>query len=158
MTAKQKRFVEEYLVDLNMTQAAIRAGYSPKTAKVIAHEIMEKADIADAIAKAQAKQSKRTGITADRVLREYAKIAFANLSDIVDTKTGTVLPTASKDDLSCIQSVKVKDTDIGTEREVRLYDKQKALDALAKHLGIAKEKIELDISPVVLAGYDDIPD
>ena len=68
LSTKQRRFVEEYLVDLNGTQAAIRAGYSPRTARQIASENLSKPDIADAIAEAQAARSQRTQITADRVL------------------------------------------------------------------------------------------
>ena len=68
MTDKQQRFVEEYLVDLNATQAAIRAGYSEKTARKIGHENVTKPDIQAAIAKARGKQTERTNITADMVL------------------------------------------------------------------------------------------
>jgi len=76
MTPKQERFVEEYLVDLNATQAAIRAGYSEQTARVIGHENLTKPDIQKAITAAREKQQRRVEITADRVLEEYAKIAF----------------------------------------------------------------------------------
>ena len=77
MTKKQKRFVEEYLIDLNATQAAIRAGYSPATAKEIGCENLTKPNISEAIAKAMAERSRRTGVNQDRVLQELAKIAFA---------------------------------------------------------------------------------
>lgn len=76
LTAKQARFVEEYLVDLNATQAAIRAGYSESTARAIGYENLTKPDIQKAITAAREKQQQRTEITADRVLAEYAKIAF----------------------------------------------------------------------------------
>ena len=68
MTEKQQRFVEEYLVDLNATQAAIRAGYSEKTAHAIGHENLSKPEILAAIAEARGKQTERTNITADMVL------------------------------------------------------------------------------------------
>lgn len=70
MTKKQKRFVEEYLIDLNATQAAIRAGYSPATAKEIGCENLTKPNISEAIAKAMAERSRRTGVNQDRVLQE----------------------------------------------------------------------------------------
>ena len=76
LTPKQARFVEEYLVDLNATQAAIRAGYSEQTARSIGYENLTKPDIQQAIDEARGKQQQRTEITADRVLEEYAKIAF----------------------------------------------------------------------------------
>ena len=76
MTKKQKRFVEEYLIDLNATQAAIRAGYSPKTANEQGARLLANVSISHAVAKAEAERSKRTGINADRVVKELARIAF----------------------------------------------------------------------------------
>ena len=80
LTAKQQRFVEEYLVDLNATQAAIRAGYSPETARSIGSENLSKPDIADAIAEGRAKLSEKCEVTAERVIRELALIGFAHFS------------------------------------------------------------------------------
>ena len=74
MTKKQKRFVEEYLIDLNATQAAIRAGYSPDTAGSIGNENLKKPEICACVEKAMAERSKRTGVCADRVVQELAKI------------------------------------------------------------------------------------
>ncbi len=76
MTAKQKQFCEEYLIDLNATQAAIRAGYSPDTAKSVGSENLTKPDLRRRIDAEIAERSKRTGVNADRVVRELAKIAF----------------------------------------------------------------------------------
>ena len=76
MTPKQERFVEEYLVDLNATQAAIRAGYSKSTSYSIGQRLLKNVDIQKAITAAREKQQRRVEITADRVLEEYAKIAF----------------------------------------------------------------------------------
>lgn len=143
MTKKQKRFIEEYLIDLNATQAAIRAGYSPKTAKDIGCENLAKPNISDAIDKAMAERSRRTGINQDRILLELARIGFAKITDVVDPDTGKILPDASDDDLACIQSIKIKPNEFGTEREVKLYDKKSALVDLGKHLGLFKDKVEL---------------
>ena len=90
MTKKQKRFVEEYLIDLNATQAAIRAGYSPDTAKSIGSENLTKPDIRAAVDKAEAERSRRTGINQDRVIREIAKLAFLNPVDVIDMDEATV--------------------------------------------------------------------
>ncbi|MFQ9772226.1 MAG: terminase small subunit [Oscillospiraceae bacterium] len=90
MTKKQKRFVQEYLIDLNATQAAIRAGYSPDTAGSIGNENLKKPEIKAAIDKAEAERSKRTGINQDRVLQEIAKLAFLNPTDVVDMDEATV--------------------------------------------------------------------
>ena len=144
MTKKQKRFVEEYLIDLNATQAAIRAGYSPDTAGSIGAENLKKPEIKSKIDKAMAERSKRTGINQDRVLRELARIGFAKITDVVDPKTAKIKPDASDDDLACIQSIKIKPNEFGTEREVKLYDKKSALVDLGKHLGLFKDKLELN--------------
>lgn len=143
MTKKQKRFIEEYLIDLNATQAAIRAGYSPKTAKDIGCENLAKPNISDAIDKAMAERSRRTGINQDRILLELARIGLAKITDVVDPDTGKLLPNASEDDLACIQSIKIKPNEFGTERGVKLYDKKSALVDLGKHLGMFKDKVEL---------------
>lgn len=159
MTKKQKRFVEEYLIDLNATQAAIRAGYSPHTAKDIGCENLAKPNIAAAISQAMAERSRRTGINQDRVLQELARIGFAKITDVVDPETAKVLPDASEDDLACIQSIKIKPNEFGTEREVKLYDKKSALVDLGKHLGLFKDKMELsgdmDLNITIDYGEDD---
>lgn len=144
MTKKQKRFVEEYLIDLNATQAAIRAGYSPDTAKSIGSENLTKPDIQARIAKVMAERSRRTGVNADRVVMELAKIAFVNASDVIDAETATLKPDAAPEDTAAIQSVKVKTFgEDGLEREIKMADKLKALELLGKHLGMFKDKVEL---------------
>lgn len=144
MTKKQKRFIEEYLIDLNATQAAIRAGYSPDTAKSIGSENLTKPDIQARIAKAMAERSRRTGVNADRVVMELAKIAFVNANDVIDAETATLKPDAALEDTAAIQSVKVKTFgEDGLEREIKMADKLKALELLGKHLGMFKDKVEL---------------
>lgn len=83
LTPKQARFVAEYLIDLNGTQAAIRAGYSVHTARAIGAENLTKPDIASAIELAQQARADRTEITADRVLKELAKIGFSDIRKAV---------------------------------------------------------------------------
>ena len=146
MTKKQKRFVDEYLIDLNATQAAIRAGYSPDTAGSIGGENLKKPEISGAIAKAMAERSKRTGINQDRVLRELARIAFANAADIINTEDATLKADASEDDTAAIESVKVKTFgEDGVEREIKMADKIKALDLLGKHLGMYQNNVSLSL-------------
>lgn len=163
MTDKQTRFVEEYLIDLNATQAAIRAGYSPKTANEQAGRLLINVSIQDAIDKAKAERSRRTGINQDRVIQELAKIAFVNIKDVVDDNA-SILADASPDDLAAVESVKVKTIptkhgDMGVEREVRLSPKLKALELLGRHLGMWKDKVDLNLQvPVVFEGEDDIKD
>ena len=144
MTAKQKRFVEEYLIDLNATQAAIRAGYSPATAQEQGYQLLQKTSVQNAINMKIAERSKRTGINADRVIREIAKIAFVNAGEVIDFDTAILMDKISEDDMAAIQSVKIKTFgEDGVEREVKLADKLKALELLGKHLGLFKENIEL---------------
>lgn len=88
LTEKQQRFVDEYLVDLNATQAAIRAGYSADTAGAIGHENLKKPEIVLALAEARKAQQERTQITADRVVTELGMIAFADARELVEIKTG----------------------------------------------------------------------
>lgn len=144
LTEKQKRFVDEYLIDLNATQAAIRAGYSPDTANEQGSQNLVKLSIRNEIDKAMAERSRRTGVNADRVVRELAKIAFVNAVDVIDHDTATVKADASPDDTAAIQSVKVKTFgEDGLEREIKMADKLKALELLGKHLGMFKDKVEL---------------
>lgn len=160
MTEKQKRFVEEYLVDLNATQAAIRAGYSARSANKIAAENMAKPGIRARIDTAMAELSKRTGVNQERVIRELAKVAFANSADVIDFETAELLPQAAAEDTAAVASVKVKTIPSaegkGVEREIRMADKLKALELLGKHLGMFTDNINLhgDMGVQII---DDIP-
>ena len=162
-TPKQKRFVEEYLIDLNATQAAIRAGYSPDTAKEIGAQNLTKLNISAAIAKAMAERSKRTGVNQDRIVLELAKIAFVNPAEFTDVENGAILGNASPDDTAAIQSVKVKrfstkDGD-GTEREIRFHDKLRALELLGRHVGMWNDKLNVNVNlPVFIGGEDELAD
>ncbi|MGN0619208.1 MAG: terminase small subunit [Ruminiclostridium sp.] len=147
ITRKQKLFCDEYLIDLNATQAAIRAGYSVETAGSIGSENLKKPEISAYIGKAMAERSKRTGITADRVINEIAKVGFVKATDLIDPNTATIRSEASEEDLACIQSIKVKNT-VGadfetTEREIKLCDKLKALEQLGRHTGIFNDKLSV---------------
>jgi len=109
--------------------------------------MLKRGQVKDAIDRAMAERSKRTGITQDRVLRELARLAFVNPADVMNLNEAIVMDEASIDDLAAIASVKVKtipteDGDI-VEREVKLYDKNKSLDMLNRHLGIYNDKLEV---------------
>ena len=145
MNAKQTRFCEEYLIDLNATQAAIRAGYSPETAGAIGAENLKKPQIQKAIARAMADRSRRTGVNADRIVMELAKIAFVNAADVIDADDATLKTDAAAEDLAAVQSVKVKSFgDDGVEREIKLADKIKALELLGRHLGMFNDRLRFD--------------
>lgn len=145
LTAKQKLFIDEYLIDLNATQAAIRAGYSPNNADKIGSELLGKTRVSDAISKAMAERSRRTGINQDRILMELAKIALVNPAKVVNFEEATILDSALPEDLAAVASVKVKRFPTkegeGIEREVKFYDKTKALDLAGRHLGMFQDKL-----------------
>jgi phage terminase small subunit len=145
---KQERFVEEYLADLNATQAAIRAGYSPRTARQVGHENLSKPDIAAAICEAKKTRSKRTEITQDRVLEELARIAFSNVGDYLKVGENGILALdlAGVDDeaMGAIAEV-TQDTLINASKgkaasvrrtRVKTHPKLQALRLLAEHLGM----------------------
>lgn len=160
MTKKQKLFCEEYLIDLNATQSAIRAGYSPNSARQIADENLSKPDISNYIEQALAERSKRTGINQDRVIRELARIAFVKITDVANND-GSIKRNASDDDLATIESVKVEssstDTGYSEKREVKLASKMKALELLGKHLGMWNDKLNVNLNlPVFMEGEDDL--
>ena len=161
MTARQQRFIDEYIIDLNATQAAIRAGYSVNSAQVIGSENLTKPNIANAISRALAERSRRTGVTADRVIMELAKIAFVNISDVADFDSAAICDGASRDDTAAILSLKVRKipTDNGCiiEREFRLCDKVKSLALLGRHLGIFDDKLSLDgVIEIVFSGENEL--
>lgn len=152
LTPKQQRFVREYLIDLNAKQAAIRAGYSAKTAEVQASRLLSNAKVAAAVAKAQDKRAKRTEITADRVLREYARIGFFDPRRLY-RDDGSPIPLNDLDDDTAaavagldIQEVYEGYGDdrvfVGYTKKYKVADKIRALDAIAKHLGMFVDRVE----------------
>lgn len=164
MTDKQKVFCQEYLIDLNATQAAIRAGYSVKTANEQGARLLANVSVGREIERLKAERSRRTGITADRVLQELARIGFVNPADVIDSEDATVRDGANADDMAAIASVKVKVIpgkygENGFEREIRLHDKVKALELMGKHLGMFTDKVDVNANlPVILSGADDLED
>lgn len=143
LTPKQRRFVEEYLIDLNATQAAKRSGYSEKTAHVIGTENLSKPAIQQAVHAAQKERSERTGITADRVLEELAKIGFADIRKAVDWNGADVSLRSSEeiDDMTAAAISEVSLTQAGVK--IKMIDKKGALDSLGRHLGLFVDRNEV---------------
>jgi len=160
LTLKQQAFVDEFLVDRNATQAAIRAGYSPRTAEQLGYQLLHHPSVRARIDAAIAEQSRRLGINADRVLLELAKLALANPLDVIEALDATIKDGATREDTAAIQSIKVKtipqkDDEPIIEREVRMYDKNKSLELLGKFLGMVVDKREItgkDGGPIQVAG------
>ena len=147
LTPKQQRFVEEYLVDLNATQAAIRAGYSPKTAGQIGERLLKKVEIQQALAERMKAREQRTEVTQDRVVKELAKIAFGDPRNVMSWGPSGVKLKASTeltdDEAAFVSEVSETTTEHGGSLKLKTNDKLKALELLGRHLGMFKEKVEV---------------
>lgn len=173
LSPKQAKFVSEYLVDLNATQAAVRAGYSGKTAYSQGQRLLKHVEVAASVSKAQASRAERTEITADRVLAELAKIGFADVRKLF-TPGGNLLPPSDMDDdtAATIASVEVVTRRLpgsgddleeqghggalrrgGAEVEyihkIKSWDKLGALTQIGRHLGMFTDKVDLNATHTV---------
>lgn len=146
MTPKQARFVEEYLVDLNATQAAIRAGYSAKRAQEIGYQQLQKTPVQQALMVAQRERSARTGITADRVVKEIARVAFSDMRKLMTWGPSGVslVPSDRLDDESAAAVSEVSETVTkdGGSLKLKLHNKVEALEKLARHVGLYDQRGE----------------
>ena len=146
LTAKQKIFAEEYLVDLNATRA-YKAAYprvkKDESARVNGSRLLTNANVAVYVEKRMQERQKRTEITQDRVLEELAAIAFARATDYAEVRKDRVIikDTAdlTEDQIKAIAGIKEGKFGI----ELKLNDKEKALELLGRHLGMFKDKVEL---------------
>lgn len=154
MTPKQQRFVEEYLIDLNATAAAERAGYSKKTAYSIGQENLNKPEISSAIAAAQAERAERTKIDADYVLNRLVEIDQMDVLDIMtddmSLKPVPQWPPVWRRYLSgfdVAEQFEGRGDDremVGILKKIKWPDKVKNLELLGKHVGVQafKDKVE----------------
>jgi len=146
LTPKQQRFVDEYLVDLNATQAARRAGYSEATARQMGAENLSKPVIQEAIGAAVRRRAERVEVQADDVLRELARLGFSDLRDFSSWGPEGVTLRPSEDlpaDLArCVQEVSQTISQGGGSIRFKLHSKTEALQLLGKHLGLFKEQVE----------------
>lgn len=156
LSAKQAKFVDEYLIDLNATQAAVRAGYSVKTAAQIGVENLKKPKVGTAIAEALTARSKRTAIDSDWVLTRLGDEAQADLADLY-TDEGELRPIHEwpliwrQGLVAGIEAVEEKDHNgkvIGVVRKVKLSDRIKRVEMIGRHVGVQafKDKLEVDVS------------
>ena len=169
LTPKQARFVEEYLTDLNATQAAIRAGYSAANADKIGSELLGKTRVKEAIDAAKVQRSEKTEITSERVLKEIAAMAFYDPADLVeimrelkpgdepgegqcvievDGREYVMEGIASPRDIKKLpEAIRRAIVGWGYDRNqnftIKLADKSKALDQLARHLSLYNDKLEV---------------
>lgn len=141
LKGKQKLFVDEYLIDLNATAAAIRAGYSPKRADVIGYENLRKPVIAEAIKKAKEKRAERTEIDQDKVLLEIARLAFSDPRKIFDGNRLKQISEIDDNTAAAISSIKVSTKQVGEGEvehvsEIKFWSKTTALEQAGKHIGL----------------------
>ena len=140
LTAKQLQFVDEYLVDLNGTQAAIRAGYGAKSAKVTASRTLTNANVVAELQKRMAERAKNLKVSQDRVIEELARVGFSNMRDFVEWgQKGVKLKECGDlddDQARCVAEVSETITEHGGHIRFKLHDKIAALDKLARHLGL----------------------
>ncbi len=150
LTEKQRLFTEEYPVDLNATQAAIRSGYSELTAGQAASRLLKNVKIQDGIQESFRLRSFRTEVSQDMVLKELATIAFADMAVYVEwgpsgmtLRASEELPEAAT---RAVAEVSESITVGGHNTKFKLYDKIRALELLAKHLGmlVDQTKVEFD--------------
>lgn len=139
---KQSRFVDEYLLDLNATQAAIRAGYSQKTAGSQGFDLLKKPEIAAEIEKRRQIIAEKAGLSTERVLQEAMRLAFFDIRKLVD-KDGNPLPLNKLDDdtAAAIQGLDVAtvgnaEIGVGQVLKYKIADKNSAIERLFKHLGL----------------------
>ena len=151
LTPKQQRFVVEYRIDQNATQAAIRAGYSKKTASSQGERLLRHVEIAAAVGKQEATHLAKLEITAERVLQEIARLAFYDPRAFYHDD-GSVKPMSalSADEAACLAQFDVilANIDAGDGKRdrmhrIKLADKLRALELLAKRFGLVKEQVEV---------------
>lgn len=160
MNPKQARFVAEYLVDLNSTQAAIRAGYSAKTAYQIGSRLLKNVEVASAVEAGQAKLAAGLGVTVEKIVAELAKLGFSNMQDYMkvgpDGQPRLHFGDLTRDQAAALNEVTVEEvvTSVGEDEEgnpkfapvrkvkFKLADKRASLVDLGKHLGMFKDEVK----------------
>jgi phage terminase small subunit len=156
LSDKQRRFVAEYLVTLNATQAAIRAGYSEKTAGSQGERLLKNAEVQKSVQAGASKRLDKLELTGNRVLEEMARLGFSDVREWFD-ETGRLRPLHELGDnaakaIASIEIVREKTTRKEGETEevtveervvkVRAWDKVRALEMLGKYYGLLKDRVE----------------
>lgn len=154
MNDRQKKFADEYLLCNSGTRAAIAAGYSAKTAKVKASQLLVDEEIEAYIIEKRQEVAKKHGVTLDRVIEEYSKIAFFDIRKVYGVD-GALLPISQIDDdeagaIASVKTLEVVQGDmvIGESKEIKVFDKIRALQDLGKHLGLFEKDNEQSKSEI----------
>ena len=171
LTSRQQAFVNEYLIDLNAAAAYLRAGYkcSDNVARINASRLLSSANVQKEIKEALAKRTERVEITQDMVLRELARVAFADLRSIYRPDGSMMSVSELSDDAAAsvagVESTEIADgsgdskTVAGYIRKVKRWDKVKALELLGRHLGMYTDRVALSgdvsIPPLIQIAFVD---
>ena len=150
LTDRQRAFIDEYLLDLNATKAAVRAGYAPSHASNAGFDLRKHPLVSAEIARRQAERAQHSHITEQQVLLEIARLAFNDPRQAFDAN-GALLPVQDWPDnlAAAVASVKVlesKSADgsvVGEVKEIKFWDKGKQLELAARHLGLLKDRLEI---------------
>jgi phage terminase small subunit len=150
LSDKQTRFVQEYLIDQNATKAAVRAGYSAKTAHSQGPRMLEHVGVKAEIEKRQAKLADKLEIKAESIAEEFLKMASYDPGEVM-TWTDDKLTLKNSDDMTpaqrkLITEIKFTPTQFGTTKQIKLTNRMDALQNLARHLGMFKDRIEFDVT------------
>lgn len=149
LTPKQEQFVREYLIDLNATQAAIRAGYSEKTAHSQGPRLLEDVGVRAAIEARQGKRLAKTEITGERVLSAIAEIAFGDIRKMFGENGELKRPAEWDDETAAavagleIVTVSKGEGEIEHVAKIKRADRLRALDMLARHHSLYNDKLEV---------------
>ena len=172
ITDKMKRFINEYLVDFNATQAAIRAGYSESTAQEQSSQLLARPDIRALIAEGQKAIAERTQSFQDDAVSELKIVGFSDLADFLTVKDGGIVEQKpfnelTKEQTKCIkkikQTVRSSHSADGTILhqtaviEIELHDKLRALELLGRHLGMFNDTLRLEGALPLTISFDVLP-
>lgn len=152
MSPKQQRFIDEYLIDLNATQAAIRAGYSAKTAAAQASRLLTNVNIAKAISERQAERSIKTRMTAEQVLDAIAEIAQADIRGMFSPDGRLLLPEEWDDATAAavagldVVTVNKGEGVVEYVAKIKRADRLRALDMLARHHSLYNDKLKVEVT------------
>jgi len=159
MTPQKERFFQEYLVDFNGQQAAIRAGYSAKSARCQSSRLLVDPEIQAALSAWRQYAADRAQVSAAEVIAELKALGFSNMKDYVDEGNKPKdVSTMDRYLAAAVQEVSIEEKTYKgvttVTRKIKLYDKLNALDKIARHLGFY-EKDNLQGKTTITVGYDD---
>jgi phage terminase small subunit len=144
LSPKRERFCQEYLIDLNGTQAAIRAGYSPKTANEQAARLLADVNIRSRVEQLMKERSARCQVKQDDVITELKRLGFSNMQDFSKWNGSSVTLEDSEklnaDQAACVESVSQTTSKDGGSISIKLHSKTKSLELIARHLGMLHDK------------------